>query len=94
MIDRLLHALVQSGNAAADDVLLEALPGQGEWRILVEPDHRTTLRTRAHAYGMVPFALAGTGVAAAGQAAYDEVVAEKGSLVFEKGHELMRHFLG
>jgi 2,3-bisphosphoglycerate-independent phosphoglycerate mutase len=41
--------------------LLEALPRHGEGRILVEPDHRTTLRTRAHAYGPVPFALAGTG---------------------------------
>ena len=45
--------------------LLEALPGYGDWRILVSPDHRTPLRTRAHAYGMVPFAVAGTGVAPA-----------------------------
>jgi 2,3-bisphosphoglycerate-independent phosphoglycerate mutase len=29
--------------------LLEALPKLGEWRILISPDHRTTLRTRAHA---------------------------------------------
>src|SRR6185312_521600 len=34
--------------------LLDALPRYGEWRILVSPDHRTTLRTRAHAYGAVP----------------------------------------
>jgi 2,3-bisphosphoglycerate-independent phosphoglycerate mutase len=74
--------------------LLEALPGHGGWRILVEPDHRTTLRTRAHAYGMVPFAMAGTGVTAHGQPAYDEAVAEGGPLAFEKGHELMRRFLG
>ena len=40
--------------------LLEALPRYKEWRILVEPDHRTTLRTRAHAYGPVAFAAAGT----------------------------------
>src|SRR2546430_5367115 len=73
--------------------LLEALPGYGEWRILVEPDHRTTLRTRAHAYGMVPFAMAGTGVDARGQSAYDETVAETGPLVFARGHELMRRFL-
>jgi hypothetical protein len=42
---------------------------------------------------MVPFALAGSGIAASGQPAYDEVVAEGGPLVFEKGHELMRRFL-
>jgi 2,3-bisphosphoglycerate-independent phosphoglycerate mutase len=74
--------------------LLEALPQYGAWRILVSPDHRTTLRTRAHAYGMVPFAFAGSGVTSMGQASYDETTAEKSALVFEKGHELMRCFLG
>jgi 2,3-bisphosphoglycerate-independent phosphoglycerate mutase len=74
--------------------LLEALPQYGAWRILVSPDHRTTLRTRAHAYGMVPFTFAGTGVASRGQASYDELVADKSDLVFEKGHDLMRRFLG
>src|SRR5437870_1325588 len=55
--------------------LLEALPKHGEWRILVSPDHRTPLRTRAHAYGEVPFAVAGTGIASKGQGSYDEVMA-------------------
>ena len=73
--------------------LLEALPKHGDWRILVSPDHRTTLRTRAHAYGMVPFAFAGSGVASKGQASYDESIAENSDLVFEKGHDLMRLFL-
>jgi 2,3-bisphosphoglycerate-independent phosphoglycerate mutase len=73
--------------------LLAALPQYCEWRILVSPDHRTPLRTRAHAYGMVPFALAGTGITATGQAAYDELVADKGDVAFEKGYELMRRFL-
>jgi 2,3-bisphosphoglycerate-independent phosphoglycerate mutase len=74
--------------------LLAALPKYGDWRILVSPDHRTTLATRAHAYGAVPFALAGTGIAAKGQASYDEAVAEKSDLDFAKGHDLMRWFLG
>ena len=74
--------------------LLTALPSHGEWRILVSPDHRTPLRTRAHAYGMVPFAVAGTGITPQGQASYDEVVADKAKQVFEKGHELMKWFLG
>jgi 2,3-bisphosphoglycerate-independent phosphoglycerate mutase len=74
--------------------LLEALPTYGDWRILVSPDHRTPLRTRAHAYGMVPFAMAGTSVTPKGQASYDEVVAEKSDVAFEKGYELMRRFLG
>ncbi len=74
--------------------LLEALPRHGEWRILVSPDHRTPLRTRAHAYGPVPFAVAGTGIAAKGQPSYDEAVAAASDLAFEKGHELMPRFLG
>jgi 2,3-bisphosphoglycerate-independent phosphoglycerate mutase len=74
--------------------LLEALPQHGEWRILVSPDHRTPLRTRAHAYGMVPFTFAGAGVSSKGQRSYDEAVAEKSGLVFEKGHDLMQRFLG
>jgi 2,3-bisphosphoglycerate-independent phosphoglycerate mutase len=74
--------------------LLAALPAYGEWRILVSPDHRTPLRTRAHAYGTVPFAAAGTGISARGQPSYDETVAEKAGLGFAKGHKLMKWFLG
>jgi 2,3-bisphosphoglycerate-independent phosphoglycerate mutase len=74
--------------------LLQALPSHGDWRILVSPDHRTPLRTRAHAYGMVPFAVCGTGITSKGQASYDEIVADKASDVFPKGHELMNWFLG
>ena len=73
--------------------LLAALPSFGAWRILVAPDHRTPLRTRAHAYGMVPFAVCGTGIPKAGQASYDEVVAQSANLVFEQGHLLMPWFL-
>jgi 2,3-bisphosphoglycerate-independent phosphoglycerate mutase len=73
--------------------LLQALPAHGDWRILVSPDHRTPLRTRAHAYGMVPFAVAGTGIANHGQATYDEAVAAASELAFVKGFELMRWFL-
>jgi 2,3-bisphosphoglycerate-independent phosphoglycerate mutase len=74
--------------------LLDALPKYGDWRILVSPDHRTPLRTRAHAYGMVPFTMAGTGIASLGQASYHEKVAEQSDVAFAKGHELMRRFLG
>jgi len=74
--------------------LLEALPAHGDWRILVTPDHRTPLRTRAHSYGAVPFAVAGTGVAVKGQSSYDEVVAAAADLEFDPGWKLMRWFLG
>src|SRR5262249_40031241 len=74
--------------------LLGALPAYGDWRILVSPEHRTPLRTRAHAHGAVPFTWAGTGIAPGGQEGYDEVVAAQSDLVFERGHELMKLFLG
>jgi 2,3-bisphosphoglycerate-independent phosphoglycerate mutase len=74
--------------------LFEALPRHGEWRMLVSPDHRTTLKTRAHAHGMVPFVLAGTGIPSAGQNSYDEFTARASGLVFEHGHDLMPVFLG
>ena len=74
--------------------LLEALPTYGEWRILVSPDHRTPLRTRAHAYGAVPFAMAGTRIASKGQSSYDEAVAALSDVAFLHGHELMRQLLG
>ena len=74
--------------------LLEELPKHGEWRILVEPDHRTTLATRAHAYGAVPFAVAGTGIAPDGAKQYDEATAAGSTLGFDPGWKLMRWFLG
>jgi 2,3-bisphosphoglycerate-independent phosphoglycerate mutase len=74
--------------------LLTALPRLGEWRILIEPDHRTTLRTRAHAYGAVPFAAAGTGIQSLGQPSYDEAVAADSAVSFDPGYQLMRWFLG
>jgi 2,3-bisphosphoglycerate-independent phosphoglycerate mutase len=73
--------------------LLEAMPRLGDSRILVSPDHRTPLRTRAHAHGAVPFALAGTGIAPRGQTGYDETTAAASELAFDKGHELMQLFL-
>jgi len=73
--------------------LMEAMPRMGDWRLLVSPDHRTPLRTRAHAHGAVPFAIAGTGIAPGGQRSYDEAVAEASDVSFARGHELMARFL-
>jgi 2,3-bisphosphoglycerate-independent phosphoglycerate mutase len=74
--------------------LLDALPGFGDWRLLIAPDHRTPLRTRAHSYGAVPFAVAGTSVAAGGAGAYDEDTAAAAGRSFDPGWRLMEWFLG
>ncbi len=73
--------------------LLEALPRHGDWRMLVSPDHRTPLRTRAHAHGPVPFVLAGAGIASAGMSSYDESTADRSPFAYERGFELMKDFL-
>ena len=74
--------------------LLAALPAYGDYRVLIEPDHRTTLATRAHARGPVPFAAAGTGIAPGRAAGYDEAAAAASGLRFDPGWGLMRWFLG
>lgn len=69
--------------------LHEYLRSQGDYRLLVCPDHPTFLRTKTHSHGFVPFALCGTGIVPDGAATYDEVTAAQSSLVLERGHELM-----
>ena len=69
------------------------LQAQGEYRILISPDHPTFLRTKTHSHGYVPFALCGTGVTPNEAVTYDEVSAAHSQLVFEKGCDLMPYFL-
>ncbi len=73
--------------------LHEALKKQGEYRILVSPDHPTPMRLKTHNHGAVPIAIAGTGVKPDGATTYDEIAAGKSSLAFEEGWRLMGHFL-
>ncbi len=71
----------------------EALKAYAQWRILITPDHRTTLATRAHAHGAVPFVVSGTGVMGLGQSGYTESVARLSPVSIGRGHRLMGHFL-
>jgi len=74
--------------------LYEALKAQGEFRMLVTPDHPTPIRTRTHSHGWVPFAMAGSGVAADAATAYHEPAASRATLAFDAGYQLMGYFLG
>lgn len=71
-----------------------ALQAQGDYRILVSPDHPTPVRTKTHSHGFVPFALCGRGIAPDAAASYDEAAAGQSSLAFDEGWRLMGHFLG
>ena len=71
----------------------EYLKSQGDYRLLVCPDHPTFLRTKTHSHGYVPFAMCGHGVQGGQFAAYDEVVAAQSGDRVDEGHELMARFL-
>jgi 2,3-bisphosphoglycerate-independent phosphoglycerate mutase len=73
--------------------LHEALRRQGDYRILISPDHPTPIRLKTHSHGFVPFALAGAGVHPDTAKSYDEVAAAQSQLAFDEGWRLMRYFL-
>ncbi|MDZ7620244.1 MAG: cofactor-independent phosphoglycerate mutase [Patescibacteria group bacterium] len=72
----------------------EALQAQGDYRILVSPDHPTFIRTKTHEHGYVPFAACGTGIVADASQTYDDPTAAASSLAMEEGWNLMAFFLG
>lgn len=69
------------------------LKSQGDYRILVSPDHPTFLRTKTHSHGEVPFALCGTGIKTDGNQTYSEASA-KTAPQCQSGHELMSLLFG
>ncbi len=71
-----------------------ALKKQGDYRILISPDHPTPIRLKTHSHGAVPIAIAGTGIQPDAAATYDEISAGKSALTFDEGWRLMGHFLG
>jgi 2,3-bisphosphoglycerate-independent phosphoglycerate mutase len=74
--------------------ILQSLKSQGDWRILVSPDHATLLRTRAHDRDWVCWAMAGTGLSGS-RLPYDEQSAcRAGGPELPRGFELMTMFLG
>ena len=70
----------------------EYLRSQGDYRLLVCPDHPTFLRTKTHSHGYVPFAMCGTDVPKDSAESYDEIVAASTGLTLDEGHRLMNRF--
>ncbi len=71
----------------------EYLRSQGDYRILISPDHPTFLRTKTHSHGFVPIAMCGAGISTAGMPTYDEAVGAASSLCFDPGCDLMPYFM-
>jgi 2,3-bisphosphoglycerate-independent phosphoglycerate mutase len=74
--------------------LLAALEAEGDWRIMISPDHPTFLRTKVHTHGNVPVALAGTGIASGQFTSYGDTNAANSELAFDEGWHAMPWFIG
>ncbi len=92
-VDAKMEALEQIDRHIVAPVF-EALQSYPEWRILVSPDHPTPVRTKTHSHGDVPFAMAGTGIAAGGQSGYSERAAAASGVCFNEGFKVMGKFFG
>ena len=86
--DEIVHALEQIDQHIVGP-LHDYLRSQGDYRLVICPDHPTFLRTKTHSHGYVPFALCGTGITADGSTTYDEIVAAKSRVCLDRGCELM-----
>jgi 2,3-bisphosphoglycerate-independent phosphoglycerate mutase len=62
---------------------------RGDVRITIGPDHITSIDSKTHAGGPVPFILYGPGITSNGRACYSEEEAEKAGLLFPDGHTLV-----
>ncbi|MBX3432334.1 MAG: cofactor-independent phosphoglycerate mutase [Pirellulales bacterium] len=74
--------------------LAEALAKQGDWRMMISPDHPTFLATKTHTHGYVPVAMAGTGIAPDEFTSYGDANAAKSKLAFDEGWRTMGRFVG
>ena len=72
---------------------LAYVEGRQDSRLFVAPDHFTTIETRTHAGGPVPFAVCGAGVTQDSATGYSEKIAAGTGLICDPGHELIASFL-
>ncbi len=73
--------------------LLEKLRQHDRWRILIAPNHTTSVERRVHTLTPPPFCLAGHSVQTALQRPLSERAAASSDLQVDPGHELMEYFL-
>ena len=73
--------------------VLNAFKQMGEGRIMLLPDHVTSVEQRAHLDAPVPFAIWGTHVESVQSLPFSETASAGADLKIEAGHELMEYFL-
>ncbi len=62
-------------------------------RVLIMPDHPTSVETKRHVRGKVPLAVWGAGIHAASGLSFTENKASETEIEWDKGYELMHSFL-
>lgn len=72
---------------------LAYLDSHPDLRILVAPDHFTTIQTKTHAGGPVPFALCGAGVRPDTNTVYSERAAAASGVLIEEGYTLVERLI-
>ena len=72
---------------------LDHLDAHPDLRILVAPDHFTTIQTKTHAGGPVPFGLCGAGIRPNGHSAYSERAAAATGVLVEEGYTLVERMI-
>lgn len=72
---------------------LDHMRNRKDFRLLVSPDHVTSLHTKTHALGAVPFAACGGGIASGPVKYYSEKAAGDSGIVITDGYKLVPHLL-
>jgi 2,3-bisphosphoglycerate-independent phosphoglycerate mutase len=62
---------------------------RGDCRVLIAPDHITSIETRTHAQGPVPFAMCGPGIEPDARTEYNEAAAAEAGVLYPDGYKLV-----
>jgi len=73
--------------------VMQKLQKYGNWRLLVMPDHPTSVITRGHSGEPIPFTFSGNDIKNFSNLTYGESNAAKTGVIFNNGYELMETFL-
>lgn len=86
-------AMIERFDSQVVGPILEYVKNTDSARILITPDHPTPVSLRTHTDGAVPFEIFGEGISADDANKFSEKVAAQSGFIFNKGHELIAHFI-
>lgn len=84
---------IERFDAGVAGTLLDGLQGKDSYRILLLPDHATPLSLKTHSRAAVPFLIYDSSKPEDNRQAFDERTAAESNFLYERGWELMEHFL-